>query len=67
MENILYYFFFALSIVLIILGSIITGKARSDQDDIKHSGTGVLVLGLIFLVCSGFALLHVFGYTSKLY
>ena len=53
-----YVFLFLLSIVLIILGSIVmsgANKCTSDQsnkDNIRKSGTGVLVIGIIFLLVS---------------
>lgn len=71
MNETMYYFFFALSIVLIVLGSVVSAQAKKTdstaQSNVKNSGMGVLVIGLIFFVGSGFAIFHKMGGTEKLY
>ena len=60
MENLSLVFFLLLSIVLIILGGIVSASADktdpSSRDNVKKSGTGVWVIGLIFFVFSAFPL-----------
>jgi len=63
-------FFLALALVLVILGGIVTGSASKVSDDtahknIKNSGTGVLVIGLIFLVGSAYSLYSEYSSGSK--
>lgn len=62
-DTIFFGFFAALAIVLIILGSIVIGSSDKITDSTakknsKSSGTGVLVIGLIFAAGSAFKLLH---------
>jgi hypothetical protein len=71
MEKLIAGFFLALSVVLIILGGIVSGSAKksdnTSQTNVKNSGTGVLVIGILFLCASAGSLFHLFGGTSKLY
>ncbi len=59
-ENLIYGFFLALAIVLVILGSIsLSAAGKSDstnKTNAKNSSTGVLVIGLIFLLGSVYML-----------
>lgn len=60
-------FFLLLSIVLIILGAIIQGSinklagANTDKSNAKNSSTGIIVIGLIFFVGSGYTLYKEYG------
>lgn len=67
-QKIVSFFFLALSIVLLVLGSIITAGAKkiNDQktkDDVSRSGVGIIIISIIFLIGSGVSLYSL--YSSK--
>jgi glucose uptake protein GlcU len=53
---------FLLAIVLIILGAIISGSAdkgdETSKQNVKRSGLGVLVIGIIFLLGTAMPIYH---------
>ena len=69
--TVVYVFLLLLSIVLIVLGSIVmsgANKCSSDQsnkDNIKKSGTGILVIGILFLLVSAGMLYKSHGHALK--
>lgn len=62
-ETVLSYFFLALSIVLIILGSISVNGANKISDEttkrnVKNSSVGVIIIGVLFFLGS---VINLFG------
>jgi succinate dehydrogenase/fumarate reductase cytochrome b subunit len=55
---------FLLAITLIILGSIVMGSAdktdETSKNNTKRSGTGVLIIGIIFLLATIIPIFHLF-------
>ena len=55
-ETVIAVLLFLLSLVLIILGSIVSASAnKTDQqsrNNVKNSGTGVLIIGVIFFIAT---------------
>jgi len=60
-STLMYGFFLALAIVLIILGGVISGSASKTSDEtakrnIKNSSTGIITIGVIFFIGSSVGL-----------
>lgn len=62
---------FLLSVVLIVLGGVVTGSSdkgdETSKQNVKRSGMGVLVIGLIFLLGTAIPIYHIskgISYTS---
>jgi len=64
MHNLMLVFCLCLSIVLITLGGIVSANAgKSDQTTaVKNSGTGVWVIGLLFLLGGLLELFHKYNH-----
>jgi len=64
-EQTIQHLHFALSIVLVILGSILLGTAGKNSptatQNAKNSATGVLIIGLIMLFYSGYQYYSSYG------
>ena len=69
MEKLMLVFFGALGIVLLVLGSIILGSFNNinkdaidqkDEDNLSRSATGVIVIGIIFTLFSGFGIYRLY-------
>ena len=69
MEKLIYGFFLALGLTLLILGSIILGSFNNiskdtvddkDENNISRSSVGVIVIGIIFTLFSGFGIYRLY-------
>lgn len=65
----MYGFFLALGLTLLILGSVILGSFNNinkdaidqkDEDNISRSSVGVIVIGIIFTLFSGFGIYRLY-------